>query len=89
MNFLFTLRQLGQAEPNLDKRYLILGAATQLQEAIKDLWDDPTVENMTNVNNLWAYASRVMELASPPREPTPPTATGAAQGESYLTRRAA
>lgn len=64
------LREAARLEVNVDTKFLLLGAAALLQEAIEAFILYQDVAQLTTLNGVWAYASRVLKLATP-AVPTP------------------
>lgn len=67
------------AEVKADTRFTLQGAALVLEQAVTALCMDASVENMIHLNGAWAYARRVLQLATPVPEPTPPPAVAQRQ----------
>jgi hypothetical protein len=63
------LRQAKMHESKPELQFALGGAATQLDEAIKDLWDDRTSNNLMKLNGLWAAALRVWYARTPLADP--------------------
>lgn len=73
MTCLKALREAARVEVNVEKRAHLIGAASILQENINLFClGHHTAEDLTNLNEAWAYASRVLKVATPPVS-TPPT----------------
>jgi hypothetical protein len=72
-NFLMMLRQAAMNEANTDLRYGLKTAADGLQIAIHALAANVTPANLIEVNGLWAYAVRMLELHKGPQQPQEPT----------------
>ena len=68
MSCMKALREAAMVEPDNDKRYMLRGAANVLQEALDRLANDPTLENMIDVNGAWAFAARCLKFITPPQD---------------------
>lgn len=74
-NFLRVLREAAMQEPNLDLRYGLKAAADGIQRAVHTLCaGEVSGANMTELNNMWAYATRLLNLHRAPKTPNPPQA---------------
>jgi hypothetical protein len=86
------LNEAARVEVKEDTRHMLKSAALLLREAVERLCVEASLENMINLNGVWAYSARVLKLATPQVDPNPPQA-GAGQPPlpGYLTnqRRAA
>lgn len=69
-NCVEALQEAAKREYVPDKRYMLAGAATLLYAAIEAFRDDPTTENMIELNGIWSYSARVIKLASPIVDPS-------------------
>lgn len=65
MNLLAEIREVARVCVKPDVARALRAAADGLDEAITDLWADPTREAMVRLNGAWVYAQRVLAAAPP------------------------
>lgn len=70
MTCLKALSEAARLETNIDTQFLLRGAWALLDVAIKAFMEEQTTSTLTNLNGVWAYASRVLKLATPSGGPT-------------------
>lgn len=65
------LRDAAKQCSNVDYRQTLRDAADQLEEAIDELFAEPTRDSMIALNGAWAYAERVLKNVPEEADPTP------------------
>lgn len=71
MNCVQHLEEIAALQEKDDMRFTLEGAAHQIRQAVTNLYHYPSVENMRHLNNVWAYAIRVIAVAQAPVQPAP------------------
>lgn len=75
MNFLKELRERARVCSNPAYRDLLQEAANMVDNAVNELFEDVTTENMVRLNGAWAYAQAILKQT--PDEGTPAPLSGA------------